>query len=170
MQTGSAAHVLDSGAVGAGGEMAVNEDACGKADVALEGLVVELVRKGSRRHCWVVGRLRGTMVEERPTLYTCWGHDGAIEGEPRIASSSPSAETQVPTPDASASLLNLMLYIVNTTQALTSPWPGIKQVHIPGAVSVPSTYGTCCELRYNKVWLEGLEGPTAYVGLSADPM
>ena len=52
MHTKSTAYVLDSGAIGAGREMTVNEDASGKADLALETLGVELVRKDSGAHCW----------------------------------------------------------------------------------------------------------------------
>lgn len=42
---------LDSGFVGASPELAVDEDARWKADLALEGLIVELVGEGCRRHC-----------------------------------------------------------------------------------------------------------------------
>ena len=57
MQTESTAYVLDSGAIGAGGELSVNEDAGWKADLALERLGVEFVRKGCGWHCrWGTSR------------------------------------------------------------------------------------------------------------------
>jgi hypothetical protein len=43
-------HVLDSGAVGAGRELAIDEDACGEVHLAVEGLIVEFIREGCRRH------------------------------------------------------------------------------------------------------------------------
>jgi hypothetical protein len=47
-------HVLDGGAVGAGRELAIDEEACGEVHLALEGLIVELMREGCRRHYIVV--------------------------------------------------------------------------------------------------------------------
>jgi hypothetical protein len=44
-------HVLDSGAVGAGRELAIDEDACGEVYLTFEGLIVEFIREGCRRHC-----------------------------------------------------------------------------------------------------------------------
>jgi len=44
-------HVLDGGAVGASRELAIYEDARGKVHLALEGLIVELIGEGCRRHC-----------------------------------------------------------------------------------------------------------------------
>ena len=44
-------YVLDGGAVGAGRELAIDEDACGEVHLSLEGLIVELMRKSCRRHC-----------------------------------------------------------------------------------------------------------------------
>jgi hypothetical protein len=69
MQTKSTPYVLDSGAIGTSREPTVDEDASGKADLAVETLVIELVRKGSRRHCWVVGRLWGTIGEEADFIH-----------------------------------------------------------------------------------------------------
>jgi hypothetical protein len=43
-------YVLDGSAVGAGRELAIDEDACGEIHLALEGLIVELMREGCRRH------------------------------------------------------------------------------------------------------------------------
>ena len=39
-------HVLDGCTVGAGRELAIDEDACGEVHLALEGLIVELIREG----------------------------------------------------------------------------------------------------------------------------
>ena len=42
--------LLDGCAVRTSGELPVNEDTCGEADLALEGGVAELVSEDSRRH------------------------------------------------------------------------------------------------------------------------
>jgi len=44
-------HVLDGGTIGAGRELSIDEDASGKVHIAREGLIVELIREGCRRHC-----------------------------------------------------------------------------------------------------------------------
>ena len=44
-------HVLDGGIVGASRELAIYEDAGGEVHLALEGVIVELMREGCRRHC-----------------------------------------------------------------------------------------------------------------------
>jgi hypothetical protein len=55
-------HVLDGGAVGAGRELAIDEETCGEVHLALEGLVVKLIREGCRRHCY------GVWSTERVTI------------------------------------------------------------------------------------------------------
>jgi len=61
-------HVLDGGAVGAGRELAIDEDACGEVHLALEGFVVELIREGCRRHCCgVCGAVELGDYKTRPT-------------------------------------------------------------------------------------------------------
>ena len=44
-------HVLDGGVVGASRELAIYEDAGGEVHLALEGVIIELMREGCRRHC-----------------------------------------------------------------------------------------------------------------------
>ena len=48
-------HVLDGGVVGASRELPINENARREVHFALEGLRVELIREGCRRHCCEVG-------------------------------------------------------------------------------------------------------------------
>lgn len=44
--------LLDGGVVGASRELAVDKDARGEADLAIEGLIVELIGESCCRHCW----------------------------------------------------------------------------------------------------------------------
>ena len=49
-------HVLDGGVAGASRELAIDKDACGEVYLPPEGLIVELMREGCRRHrCGVCG-------------------------------------------------------------------------------------------------------------------
>jgi hypothetical protein len=47
-------HILNGCVVGAGRELAIDEDACGEVDLALEGLIVEFIGESCRRHCCVM--------------------------------------------------------------------------------------------------------------------
>ena len=43
-------HVLDSGVVGARRKLPIYEDSRGETNLSFEGLIVELMREGRRRH------------------------------------------------------------------------------------------------------------------------
>jgi hypothetical protein len=75
-------HLLDSGVVGARRKLPIYEDARGEANLSFEGLIVELMREGRRRHyCggWFRGNegpLLGKAVYEADVRFMCHASTG----------------------------------------------------------------------------------------------